>query len=65
LLNEGHWSGEIWNRRKSGEVFAELLTISAVRDAKGQTQHYVALFSDITAIKEHQNSWSTWRTSTR
>jgi diguanylate cyclase (GGDEF)-like protein/PAS domain S-box-containing protein len=55
LLNEGHWSGEIWNRRKSGEVFAELLTISAVRDAKGQTQHYVALFSDITAIKEHQN----------
>ncbi len=55
LLNEGHWSGEIWNRRKSGEVFAELLTISAVRDANGQTQHYVALFSDITAIKEHQN----------
>jgi diguanylate cyclase (GGDEF)-like protein/PAS domain S-box-containing protein len=55
LLEQGHWSGEIWNRRKDGEVFAELLTISAVRDAQGSTQHYVALFSDITAIKEHQN----------
>jgi diguanylate cyclase (GGDEF)-like protein/PAS domain S-box-containing protein len=54
LLEQGHWSGEIWNRRKDGEVFAELLTISAVRDAQGRTQHYVALFSDITAIKEHQ-----------
>jgi diguanylate cyclase (GGDEF)-like protein/PAS domain S-box-containing protein len=55
LLEQGHWSGEIWNRRKDGGVFAELLTISAVRDAQGATQHYVALFSDITAIKEHQS----------
>jgi diguanylate cyclase (GGDEF)-like protein/PAS domain S-box-containing protein len=51
----GHWSGEIWNRRKNGEVYAELLTISSVRDAQGNTQQYVALFSDITAIKEHQS----------
>ena len=55
LLDEGHWSGEIWNRRKDGEVFAELLTISAVRDKQGKTQQYVALFSDITALKEHQS----------
>ena len=55
LLENDHWYGEIWNRRKNGEVFAEMLTISAVRDAQGQTQHYVALFSDITAIKEHQS----------
>jgi diguanylate cyclase (GGDEF)-like protein/PAS domain S-box-containing protein len=54
LKTEGYWSGEIWNRRKSGEVFAEIQTISAVRDAQGQLQHYVALFSDITAQKEHQ-----------
>ena len=54
LLKDGHWSGEIWNRRKDGEVFAEMITISAVRDKQGQTQQYVALFSDITAIKEHQ-----------
>jgi len=55
LKTMGHWSGEIWNRRKSGEVYAELLNISAVVDERGTTQQYVALFSDITAIKEHQS----------
>ena len=54
LLDNGHWHGEIWNRRKNGEVFAELLTISAVRDERGRTQHYVALFTDITPMKEHE-----------
>ena len=54
LAAQGHWSGEIWNRRKTGEVYAELIAISAVRDANGVTQQYVALFSDITALKEHQ-----------
>ncbi|MFZ4625458.1 MAG: sensor domain-containing protein [Rhodoferax sp.] len=55
LLGNGHWSGEIWNRRKDGEVYAELLTISAVHGSDGQIRQYVALFSDITAIKEHQS----------
>ncbi len=55
LKEKDHWSGEIWNRRKNGEVYAELLNISAVLDGQGFTQQYVALFSDITAIKEHQN----------
>jgi diguanylate cyclase (GGDEF)-like protein/PAS domain S-box-containing protein len=55
LTVQGHWSGEIWNRRKNGEIYAELLTISAVRDVHGKTRQYVALFSDITAIKEHQD----------
>ncbi|MDO8456902.1 MAG: EAL domain-containing protein [Burkholderiaceae bacterium] len=55
LKDQGHWSGEIWNRRKSGEVYAELLTISAVRDTQGQVLQYVALFSDISAIKTHQS----------
>jgi diguanylate cyclase (GGDEF)-like protein/PAS domain S-box-containing protein len=55
LKETGHWSGEIWNRRKNGEVYAELLNISAVPDASGKTQQYVALFSDITAIKAHQS----------
>jgi diguanylate cyclase (GGDEF)-like protein/PAS domain S-box-containing protein len=50
----GHWAGEIWNRKKNGEVYAELLTISAVFDDSGIVQHYVALFSDITATKNHQ-----------
>jgi diguanylate cyclase (GGDEF)-like protein/PAS domain S-box-containing protein len=55
LIEQGNWSGEIWNRRKNGEVYAELLTISAVRDMQGKTQHYVGLFSDITVIKAHQS----------
>jgi diguanylate cyclase (GGDEF)-like protein/PAS domain S-box-containing protein len=54
LTGPGNWSSEIWNQRKNGEVYAELLTISAVRDAQGAAQQYVALFSDITGIKEHQ-----------
>jgi len=55
LTTQGHWSGEIWNRRKNGETYAEILTISAVRDPAGIIQHYVSLFSDITAIKTHQS----------
>ena len=54
LIEKGHWYGEIWNKRKGGQVFAGLFTISAVRDVHGITQQYVALFSDITQIKEHQ-----------
>jgi len=54
LQEKGHWYGEIWNRHKSGTVFAEMLTISAVNDAAGKTQNYVALFTDITQMKEHQ-----------
>jgi diguanylate cyclase (GGDEF)-like protein/PAS domain S-box-containing protein len=55
LSAQGYWSGEIWNRRKNGEVFAEIQTISAVHDSQGTLQHYVALFSDITVQKEHQS----------
>jgi len=53
LVEKGHWYGEIWNRRKDGEVYAEMLTISTVRDAQGKPLHYVALFSDITNAKAH------------
>ncbi|MFQ3192175.1 MAG: diguanylate cyclase (GGDEF)-like protein/PAS domain S-box-containing protein [Paraglaciecola sp.] len=55
LLKKGHWSGEMWNRRKNGEVYAERKTISAVRDEQGITTHYVALGSDVTQMKEHQD----------
>jgi diguanylate cyclase (GGDEF)-like protein/PAS domain S-box-containing protein len=55
LTVQGHWSGEIWNRRKNGQEYAELLTISAARNRQGNIHRYVALFSDITAIKEHQS----------
>lgn len=54
LNSDGNWSGEIWNRRKGGQIYVELLTISAVRDKNGELLRYVGLFSDITEIKEHQ-----------
>ncbi len=50
----GYWSGEVWNRKKSGEIFVEHLTISTVRDRHGKISHFVGIFSDITLIKEHQ-----------
>ena len=55
LKEENYWSGEIWNRRKNGEVYAEIKTISAVRDVNGITTHYVALGNDITPMKAHQD----------
>lgn len=54
LISTGHWTGEIWNRRKSGELYAEMLTISAVRGPGGEVSNYVALFTDITTMKEQQ-----------
>jgi len=54
LLTLGCWSGEIWNRRKSGEIYAEWLSISAVRDDEGRIERFVAVFSDISVQKEHQ-----------
>ena len=54
IQETGQWSGEIWNRRKDGRNFPEMLTISAVCDESGKVQHYVALFSDISAIKEYE-----------
>ena len=54
LLTHGHWSGEIWNRRKNGEIYAELETISAVKNDKNETHHYVSLASDISHQKQHE-----------
>ncbi len=54
LTEVGHWSGEIWNKRQNGDIYAQMTTISAVRDAGAAATNYVALFTDITAIKNHQ-----------
>ena len=54
LKNTGQWHGEIWNRRKSGEVYPQWQTIRSICDAKGLISHYVAVFSDISAIKNSQ-----------
>jgi diguanylate cyclase (GGDEF)-like protein/PAS domain S-box-containing protein len=46
------WQGEIWNRRKNGEIFPEWLNISVVRGEAGELLNYVGVFSDITTIKQ-------------
>jgi len=51
LAEKGEWSGEIWNRRKSGEIYPQWQTICAIRDDSGELSHYVAVFSDISAIR--------------
>ncbi|MBL8469793.1 EAL domain-containing protein [Methyloversatilis discipulorum] len=51
LHADGVWEGEIWNRRRNGEVYPERLSISAVRNADGMVTHYVAAFMDITFSK--------------
>lgn len=56
LIENGYWKGEVWNRKKSGETYAELLTISALHDDQGQTMYYVGLFSDITHTKQQQQA---------
>ena len=59
LNTTGHWHGEIWNRRKNGEIYPELLTINTVFNPDGQVHRRVALFSDITEQKQSQEA--IWR----
>lgn len=51
----GSWQGEIWNRRKNGEIFPEWLTISSVKDNEGQVTHHVSTLTDITLRKATEN----------
>ena len=50
----GHWQGEVWNRRKNGEIFPEQMALRAVRDEDGTVTHYVCMFTDISAQKTQQ-----------
>ncbi len=52
LKEKGTWTGEMWDRRKGGQIYPKWLTITAVRNAQGETTEYVAIFSDITARKQ-------------
>ncbi|WP_135079663.1 EAL domain-containing protein [Terasakiella sp. SH-1] len=52
LSERGRWQGEIWNRRKNGDLYAEWLSISSVHDEQGDICQYVAVFSDITKRKK-------------
>lgn len=52
LQSYGWWQGEIWNRRKNGEMYLEWLSINAVRNEEGKVINYIGMFSDVTLIKE-------------
>lgn len=52
IAREGSWRGQIWNRRKDGQIYPEWLSISAIRDQSGEITHYFASFSDISEPKE-------------
>jgi diguanylate cyclase (GGDEF)-like protein/PAS domain S-box-containing protein len=54
LAREGAWKGEIWNRRKNGELYPELLTITAIHNEAGEVTHYAGIFSDISKLKENE-----------
>jgi diguanylate cyclase (GGDEF)-like protein/PAS domain S-box-containing protein len=56
LSGAGLWRGEIWNRRKNGEIYPNWETISAVKDSEGRATHYVAVFGDISAVKRSQEA---------
>jgi len=55
LIEEGRWSGEIWNKRKDGRIYPEKLTISAIYNQDDTIKNYIALFSDITVEKEQRS----------
>lgn len=52
LQNNGLWSGELWNKRKDGEIYPLRVTITAVKNTRGETTEYVSIFNDITESKQ-------------
>ncbi|ADE12231.1 diguanylate cyclase domain-containing protein [Sideroxydans lithotrophicus] len=56
LLEVGHWEGEIWNRRKDGEIYLEKLSIYTLKDAQGKVVNRVGVFSDITQSRVEQET---------
>ena len=56
LLQEKFWQGELWNRRKNGEVYPEWLSISVLTNENGEVTHYIAMFSDITEKKQAEET---------
>ena len=54
IKKHGQWQGEIWNRRKNGETYPELLSITQVNDDQGKVRYYIGVFSDISKLKDSQ-----------
>jgi len=51
ITENGQWTGEIWNKRKNGEIYQQLLTISSIKNEAGELKNYAGMFSDITQMK--------------
>ncbi|MBI5910806.1 MAG: diguanylate cyclase [Betaproteobacteria bacterium] len=54
LIDKGEWQGEIWNRRKDGEIYPEWLSITSVRSSGGEIENYIGIFSDISERKRSE-----------
>lgn len=52
IKETGHWQGEIWNRKKEGEIYVAWLSISVISDEQGEPQYYMAILSDISRLQE-------------
>lgn len=59
IQNKGQWEGELWNKRKNGEIYPEFLNISEVRDSEEVVTNYVAIFTDITETKNRERQLAT------
>jgi PAS domain S-box-containing protein len=55
LIGTGHWRGEVWNKRKTGEIFPEELSIRALRGPDGRITRFISIFSDITERKRNED----------
>lgn len=58
ISRNGTWKGEVWNKRKIGQIYPELLSINPVRDESGKITHYVGIFSDISNQKDIEEKLS-------
>ena len=55
VARDNYWQGEVWHRRKNGEVYPEWCTITAVTDTEGQVTNYIGAFSDISQNKQAED----------
>lgn len=56
INSNGYWTGEIWNKRKNGEIYPELMTINVIYTEDGKQKGFIAIFSDISNIKSGGNN---------
>lgn len=54
LTQDGHWAGEIWNRKKNGEAYPEWLSITAITNYQGSPVRYMSIFNDLSDIRERE-----------